>query len=118
MIADEGGARHAGVVLKLLHLFVGVSELLLDRLLAGKKAELGAIEARAHQIVDRVLERVAIVEHPNGLADHVGLFGSVHPRSPLGCVTLLAWPRNAPRHPGRVTPARPHHAEGMRGLPA
>ena len=40
VIADEGGARHGGVVLQLLHLLVGVAELLLDRLRAGQKTEL------------------------------------------------------------------------------
>ena len=40
MVADEGRARHGGIVLELLDLLVGVPELLLDRLLAGEQAEL------------------------------------------------------------------------------
>ena len=102
MIADEGGARHRGVVLELLHLSVGVTELLLDRLLARQQAELGPVEARAQQVLDRVLEGIAVVEHTNRLADHVDLFGSVHRRSPIGYGLPSARCHGSPAQPATV----------------
>ena len=82
VVTDEGRARHGRVVLQLLHLLIGVAQLLLDRLRAGQKTELRAIEARVQQILDRILQGIAVMEDPDRLADPMGHFGRVHRRPP------------------------------------
>ena len=89
VVADEGRARHARIVRQLLHLLIGVTELLLDRLRAGQKAELRAVEARVQQVLDRILQAVAVMEDPDRLADHVGRWGRSGSPGSL-------WPRPSP----------------------
>ena len=71
MVADVGRPRHARIVLQLLNLLIGVPQLLLDRACPGEQAELSAIEAGAHQILDGVLEGIGVVEHADRFPDRL-----------------------------------------------
>jgi hypothetical protein len=69
---DVCGARHPRVVFEFGDLAVSVTELRFDRVLGCEQAELGAIEARVEQLVDRLLKGSGVMEDADGFAKSRG----------------------------------------------
>jgi hypothetical protein len=75
---DVGGARNDGIVRQRAHLPIAMAEFLVDRLLAGEEAELGAVKARLEQLVDGGLQRLGAVEDTDGFSNDTALLSIGH----------------------------------------